>query len=208
MRTLCDNIYDLVQNSIKAEATWIHVGIIEDKEKNELRILIEDNGKGIPEEHLKNVRNPFFTTQESREKHVGLGIPLLDAECERANGRLDIESKINEGTKLLAILEYDNIDRPPVGDVVGVFTSLVTQPGTNIQWHIEHQVNERRYSITNEKLQARLGFKRLDDLESYRIIKKVIKEKEARLTKDGGKKRDRSPSKKKKKGFALKSLYR
>ena len=208
MRTISDHIYDLVQNSIRAKASKIYVGIFEDKKKNELRILVSDNGEGIPKEHLENVRDPFFTTHHNREKQVGLGIPLLDAACNRCNGRLEIESQINEGTKILAIMEHDNIDRPPMGDLVGTFGALFTLPNCRVNWKIEHVVDERRYRLTNAKLEARIQPKRLDDFSTWGTIKKIIREKEEGLTTD--RKKDKVSSKKEKKtvkGKSFKSIY-
>ena len=61
MQELSLNILDIAQNSIVANATLIEIGVEVD-EKDFLAITIRDNGKGMDEESVKNVINPFFTS--------------------------------------------------------------------------------------------------------------------------------------------------
>ena len=47
MRTLCQHIFDLAQNSINAHAENIHIIVDEDISKNIVKIVIEDDGVGV-----------------------------------------------------------------------------------------------------------------------------------------------------------------
>ena len=60
-----------------------------------LTILIKDNGKGIKEEDLENVFDPFFTT---RSKGTGLGLAICNEIINLHNGNIFIKSNINKGT--------------------------------------------------------------------------------------------------------------
>ncbi|WP_051302179.1 two-component system sensor histidine kinase NtrB [Salibacterium aidingense] len=60
-----------------------------------LMIRLEDNGEGIPEEVLRNIGKPFFTT---KEKGTGVGIPLCKKIMQEHNGTFDIESEPGKGT--------------------------------------------------------------------------------------------------------------
>lgn len=75
MKDLASHILDIVQNSIRAEATKVEIKVTEDQEKDGLVIEITDNGSGMDEAALARVRDPFFTSRTVRK--VGLGIPLL-----------------------------------------------------------------------------------------------------------------------------------
>lgn len=63
-------------------------------------ITLEDDGTGIPSEHLQNIFDPFFSTKETG---TGLGLPISLGIVESHGGKLRILSKKGEGTK--AIIE-------------------------------------------------------------------------------------------------------
>jgi CheY-like chemotaxis protein len=58
-------------------------------------VEIRDSGCGIPEEHLKNVLEPYFTTKEAGN---GLGLTSVYWILKRHSGILDIASKPGFGT--------------------------------------------------------------------------------------------------------------
>ena len=65
-------------------------------------ICVEDNGIGIPDEHLPFIFEPFFRTDKSRSKKTGgygLGLSLCKTIMEAHGGRIEIESVPNEGTR-------------------------------------------------------------------------------------------------------------
>jgi PAS domain S-box len=71
---------------------------------NWIRITFEDDGIGIEEEQLDKIFNPFFTT---KVKGTGLGLVVVFKLIEENNGKISIESKINQGTKITILLpEY------------------------------------------------------------------------------------------------------
>lgn len=76
MKELSLNILDIVQNSVKAEATLIEIIIDENIDDDKLTIVVSDNGCGMSPEFLSRVRDPFTTTRTTRR--VGMGIPLLN----------------------------------------------------------------------------------------------------------------------------------
>ena len=66
-------------------------------------ICVEDNGIGIPDEHLPFIFEPFFRTDKSRSKKTGgygLGLSLCKTIMEAHGGRIEIESVPNEGTRV------------------------------------------------------------------------------------------------------------
>src|SRR5207245_2615753 len=56
---------------------------------------IADSGPGIPAEILPNLCEPFFTT---RPEGTGLGLAIAKRYVEETGGRLDIVSRIGQGT--------------------------------------------------------------------------------------------------------------
>jgi len=60
-------------------------------------ISITDNGVGIKEEDLEKIFEPFFTTKE-KEQGTGLGLSLCKRLIEANAGKIEVESKVGEGT--------------------------------------------------------------------------------------------------------------
>jgi len=60
-------------------------------------ISITDTGVGIQEEDLEKIFEPFFTTKE-KEQGTGLGLSLCKRLIEANAGKIEVESKVGEGT--------------------------------------------------------------------------------------------------------------
>ncbi|MGB9630143.1 MAG: ATP-binding protein, partial [Thermodesulfobacteriota bacterium] len=59
------------------------------------QVEITDNGKGIPEEYLEDIFNPFFTT---KSKGSGLGLSISNQIVQEHRGYISVESQLNKGT--------------------------------------------------------------------------------------------------------------
>ncbi len=70
----------------------------------ELHCLITDSGCGISPDNLKYVFDPFFTT---KVEGTGMGLAVAWNIARQHGGRLDIESRLNQGTTLILTLPYD-----------------------------------------------------------------------------------------------------
>lgn len=62
-----------------------------------IRVEVEDTGCGIPQENIRKLFTPFFTTK-GKVKGVGLGLPVAYGIVKRHGGRIEVESKENQGT--------------------------------------------------------------------------------------------------------------
>ena len=60
-----------------------------------IKISIEDQGHGIPQEHLSKIFDPFFTI---KEKGRGLGLATSLSIVTRHEGHIDVDSKMGVGT--------------------------------------------------------------------------------------------------------------
>ncbi len=68
---------------------------IQDDKKEYIEIKVSDTGCGIKENDLKKIFEPFFT---NKEKGTGLGLTIVSHIVEGYNGKIKIESNINQGT--------------------------------------------------------------------------------------------------------------
>ncbi len=122
MRDLSLHLLDLAQNSISAGASLVTVRITVD-EAGMLTLELLDDGRGMTPELLERVTSPFATTRTTRK--VGLGIPMMKENAEKAGGSFHLESEPGKGTKLTAVLDTKNIDCLPLGDLAGTLLSLM-----------------------------------------------------------------------------------
>lgn len=139
MEDLSLHILDVVENSIAAGASKIEINIIENIAENLLVVEINDDGKGMSDEILKKVLDPFYTTRTTRR--VGMGLSLLAQSAEESEGAFDIRSKVGEGTEVKATFQYDHIDRKPLGDLKSTFIALLTSyPDINFVYtHVDEE---------------------------------------------------------------------
>ncbi|WP_167631334.1 PAS domain-containing hybrid sensor histidine kinase/response regulator [Mariprofundus ferrooxydans] len=61
------------------------------------RLMISDNGYGIPESNMKHIFEPYFTTKEVG-KGTGLGLAMVYGSVQTHHGAIELESRTNEGT--------------------------------------------------------------------------------------------------------------
>jgi len=71
-----------------------------------LDIKISDNGPGIPEEHIKEIFEPFFSTKPT--SGTGLGLGIVKRLVQLYHGKIDVESKVGEGSIFIVILADEN----------------------------------------------------------------------------------------------------
>jgi hypothetical protein len=134
MRELALHLLDIAENSAAAQATLIRIEVIEDLEHDRLSMKIVDNGKGMDEEMVKKVTDPFVTSRTTRK--VGLGIPLLKEAAETCNGTLVITSKVGTGTTVFVDFQRSHIDRMPLGDLATTFLNLmIAHPAIRFIFH-------------------------------------------------------------------------
>jgi PAS domain S-box-containing protein len=70
-----------------------------------LGISVADEGTGIPEEILRRVCEPFFTTKAVGQG-TGLGLAMVFGLAQQSKGRLAIDSKVGRGTRVELALPF------------------------------------------------------------------------------------------------------
>ena len=173
MRELSLNVLDIAQNSITAEASLITVEVIEDTALHTLSIDIIDNGKGMSEEQLLSVRDPFFTTRTTRK--VGMGIPLFKLAAEQTGGRFSINSALGKGTVVNAVFKTDSVDFTPLGDMTSTVIMLVTM-NTDRDFVYRHTLDGNEFTFDTREIKQILGDVPLDSPEISAWLREYIDE--------------------------------
>jgi PAS domain S-box-containing protein len=66
--------------------------------ENTVQLRVVDQGVGIPQEKLERLFEPFYTTKANG---TGLGLALCLSIVERHNAKIEVESKVGEGTAFI-----------------------------------------------------------------------------------------------------------
>ena len=77
------------------------------KEKLAIKLIIEDNGIGIPESELSQIFDPFFT---KKDKGTGLGLSIVYKLVENHQGEIKVESTEGKGTKFMIFLIQKGVE--------------------------------------------------------------------------------------------------
>lgn len=167
MKELSLHILDVAENGISAGATLIEIEVDEARKANRLKIVIADNGRGIPDDMITVVTDPFYTTRTTRR--VGLGLSLLRSAAERCDGLMRIESAPEQGTRITAEFKYDHIDRAPIGDMVSTITTLV-MGNPDVDFKYGHQIDEKRFFLSTHEVKKESGNRFITDPAVFKLL--------------------------------------
>ncbi len=98
---LCQVFINLLTNAAHALAERpvdereIRVRTRTDEAANMVAIEFHDTGVGIASENLERIFDPFFTTKQTG---TGLGLSISKESLERMGGRIEVQSRLGEGT--------------------------------------------------------------------------------------------------------------
>jgi signal transduction histidine kinase len=94
-------ISNLISNAIKFSPENAYIGVKLIDEEKEVKILVTDNGIGIPDEIKDNIFKMFTDSKRpgtAGEKSFGLGLSICQQIIENHNGKIWFESNPNKGT--------------------------------------------------------------------------------------------------------------
>lgn len=172
MREIALHILDLIENSVRAQATIVMVAIEALPEQDLLRIVIEDNGTGM-KAPPETVLDPFYTTK--RGKKTGLGLSLFRAAAETTGGRLTIgKSELGPvGVRVTVEMGLTHIDRNPLGDLGGSLAAVVcTNPQVDFRFRLRS--GQQACDVRVWDLAARQGTDLQDGLALGRLVLEAI----------------------------------
>ena len=109
-RALRQIVLNLLSNAIKFTGRDGRVVISGRVDRNEVVLSVADSGIGIAEGDLKQLGNPFFQAHASYDRPYegsGLGLSVVKGLVELHGGRIDIASRLGEGTKVTLRLPLD-----------------------------------------------------------------------------------------------------
>ena len=97
---LIDNAYEACRDREKPDILFK----AEEKDGDKVQLSVEDNGCGIPENVLHDIWTPGFSLKNSS----GLGLVFVKSIVEHYGGTIRIESRENEGTRVIIQIRKEN----------------------------------------------------------------------------------------------------
>lgn len=88
---------NIIDNALKYTSEGGTIQVTVSEQDGLIRVVISDNGCGIPAEHLPNVKKKFYKANQT-VRGSGIGLALADEIMKLHGGQLDIESHENIGT--------------------------------------------------------------------------------------------------------------
>jgi two-component system sensor histidine kinase PilS (NtrC family) len=92
-------LWNLLRNA--ADSGGKHVQVTAAVEGDRVEICFADDGAGIPEDQVARIFDPFFTT---KRRGTGLGLATCHGIVADHGGRIDVETTVGKGTKMIVSL--------------------------------------------------------------------------------------------------------
>lgn len=127
---------NLLDNAIKYTPDGGHIWVdlsVADHEK--ARIVVRDNGQGIPPDALPKLFDPFFRVhhqERSQTKGLGLGLAIVKDLVELHGGSIAVHSAVDQGTEFTFTIPLQARTSTPVGQTPSVRRLLVVDDDPDI----------------------------------------------------------------------------
>lgn len=106
-------IINIVGNAIKYNVEGGYIYIDAYKSNNELVIVVEDTGLGIPKKALDQIFDRFYRVDEHRNRKTGgtgLGLSIADEIVRLHQGYIDVQSEVGKGTTMTVHLPLSQLN--------------------------------------------------------------------------------------------------
>ena len=107
-RLLYEVVYNLCDNAIKYNNPGGNVKVTVAQKPGEVLLSVQDTGIGIPPEHQDKVFERFYRVDKSHSKQsggTGLGLSIVKHAVQYHHGKIEIDSKVGEGTTVSVFFE-------------------------------------------------------------------------------------------------------
>jgi signal transduction histidine kinase len=98
---LTQSFINIMKNGMQAMGQGGTLRIESRSLREGVEVIFSDSGSGIPPEQMEKIFNYYYTT---KEKGVGLGLPIAHRIIEAHGGQLKVESRVGSGTKVTVTL--------------------------------------------------------------------------------------------------------
>ncbi|MGB7769163.1 MAG: ATP-binding protein [Verrucomicrobiia bacterium] len=134
------NLINNAQEAIEAGGQAGRIQITTETRPPNIRVTIQDNGPGIPREHLRRIFDPFFTTKEIG-KGTGLGLSLCYGYIKELGGTITPMSQLGKGATFVIEL--------PIAEKAETAADITALPGAETP--DEHEGHGKRVLVIDDE---------------------------------------------------------
>jgi two-component system, cell cycle sensor histidine kinase and response regulator CckA len=142
-------------------------------------LVVEDNGSGMPPEHIGKIWEPFFTTKE-QGKGTGLGLSTVYGIVKQSGGFIFAESEPGKGTRFTVYLPVHQVAPgdsvpalPPVhekpAEWAGGGRVLLVEDEAPVRMVAERALSRAGYTVTTAA-DGEEGLERVEDGERFELV--------------------------------------
>jgi len=101
---------NLINNSFAAmdDGGYLNIAAKCNEDKSSVSVTVTDDGGGIPEDDMKRIFDPFFSTK-TKKGGTGLGLSITYGLIQKIGGKIDVESEVGKGTSFTVTLPLKNL---------------------------------------------------------------------------------------------------
>jgi signal transduction histidine kinase len=102
IKTVFENVLNNAFKYCEPESDPVKISL--ERRASDVIVRVEDHGIGIPQEELAHIFEPFYRVDKSRSKDTGgfgLGLSLCKTIMEAHAGKIEVQSRLKEGTTVL-----------------------------------------------------------------------------------------------------------
>jgi len=131
LRQVFTNIIDNAIDAMENNSSERHLDVaIRSANPGMATVTIRDNGCGIPEDKLAKIFNPFYTTKQTG---TGLGMGIAKKVVDSHRGKIDVNSRVGEGTELSISIPLADAARAWINADLNGAAPIANQNGTAAQ---------------------------------------------------------------------------
>jgi signal transduction histidine kinase/CheY-like chemotaxis protein len=133
---------NLIGNAVKFVPTGGRIVLRTEREPGFARILVEDNGPGIPKELQRRVFERRWQARETARKGHGLGLYISKKMVEGMGGRISVDSDLGRGATIILTLPLAEM---PI--VAGDGEVLIVDDNRDLRESVAHILTRNGYRV-------------------------------------------------------------
>jgi len=105
---------NLIGNAIKYRepSRPLEIEVGSEQDQDFIRYYVQDNGIGIPEEHIERVFHAFFRVDPEKVEGDGVGLAIVNRALDLHGGRAWVESSVGLGSRFVVEIPKNNFGAP------------------------------------------------------------------------------------------------